>query len=437
MQISALFKSHIQTLQARTNEALAHWHFERLVIDAGESFVYFSDDRHAPFVATPHFRHWCPLNTEHNLLEIIPGKKPRLIFFRPDDFWHDKQPLGNPYWAQEFDIIEVSSRDQIWRSLTAGSMPTAYIGPFDDVALQHGFSANPEGIVFMLDWNRSFKTDYEVYCTSEANRLAAKGHRAAKSMFEAGASEWEIHYGYLQAVGALEQEMPYGTIIALNEKSAILHYEYKRSVKNGSVLLIDAGAKFESYCADITRTYCVDSAPAGFRAILDATEAMQLKLCAMAKPGVNCAELHHQSHLGVAEILIQTSVLLDISPEAAIESGLTRIFFPHGLGHQLGIQVHDVAGQQADPLGSPCLPPPQYPKLRSTRTLAPGMLLTVEPGIYFIPMLLDDHRRGKYQRHFNWKLIDQLIPFGGIRIEDDVVVTKDSHRNLTREHLPL
>lgn len=436
MQIQQLYREHREILQKRTEVALAHWHFERLIIDAGESFVYFSDDRHAPFVATPHFRHWCPLNTEHNLLEIIPGKKPRLIFFKPDDFWHDKQPLGNPYWSQDFEIVQVSQRDEIWRSLTPGSMSTAYVGPFGQVAEQNGFSANPHRLVAMLDWNRSFKTEFEAFCTSEANRIAAKGHHAARAAFENGGSELEIHYAYLQGVGSLEQELPYGTIVALNEKSAILHYEFKRREKNGAVLLIDAGAKFEAYCSDITRTYCTKAAPAEFKAILDATEAMQLTLCGMAKPGVNYAELHHQSHLSVAKVLLDQGVLKGISQEAAIESGLTRVFFPHGLGHQLGIQVHDVAGQQSDPIGSPCMPPPQYPKLRSTRTLAPGMLLTVEPGIYFIPMLLDAHRAGKQSQAFNWKLIDQLIPFGGIRIEDDVLVTRDGFRNLTREHLP-
>jgi Xaa-Pro dipeptidase len=436
MDLTKSFAEHIKTLQKRTADALGHWHFDRLVIDAGSPYTYFSDDRNAIFVGTPHFRHWCPVNAPHHLIEITAGKKPRLIYFRPDDFWHEKKPLGNPYWASEFEIVEVGGLEAIWRSLTASSKSTAYIGPHDQIAEQHGFHANPARLVSMLDWNRSFKTPYEIECTSEATRLAAKGHLEAKRLFEAGASELEIHYGYVSAVGCTESELPYGTIIALNEKSAILHYEYKRSDRNGSIFLIDAGAKYESYCSDITRTYCNAKAVPEFRAILEQSDQLQLRLCQMSKPGTKFAELHHESHVGIAKLLIDNKVIQDTTAEGAVDAGITRAFFPHGLGHQLGIQVHDVGGQQSDPFGSPCVPPPQYPKLRSTRTLAPGMLFTIEPGIYFIPMLLNDHRTGSLSKHFNWKLIDRLIPFGGIRIEDDIVVTDNGFRNLTREHLP-
>jgi Xaa-Pro dipeptidase len=105
------------------------------------------------------------------------------------------------------------------------------------------------------------------------------------------------------------------------------------------------------------------------------------------------------------------------------------------LGHFLGIQVHDVGGHQKEPAGGTNPPPEQYPLLRTTRTLEENQVFTVEPGLYFIEMLLRDFREGDDKDAFDWSLIDRLAPCGGIRIEDNVVVTADGHRNLTREYL--
>jgi len=116
--------------------------------------------------------------------------------------------------------------------------------------------------------------------------------------------------------------------------------------------------------------------------------------------------------------------------------GLTRPFYPHGLGHHLGIQVHDVAGKLAGPDGSIAPPPAAHPTLRTTRTIETGHVITIEPGLYFIPMLLRPFRENEHKARFDWKLIDELAPNGGIRIEDDMLVTATGGRNLTRPHLP-
>ena len=109
-----------------------------------------------------------------------------------------------------------------------------------------------------------------------------------------------------------------------------------------------------------------------------------------------------------------------------------RTLLPHGLGHFLGLQVHDVAGHQAAPEGGTKEPPARHPFLRTTRTIEEGQVFTIEPGLYFIPMLLREHRAGDTAACFDWDLVDRLTPCGGIRIEDNVLVTADGHRNLTR-----
>jgi len=436
MHHQELFSNHISTLIERTTKALQASSFDALVIDAGIHFTYFCDDQHPTHMSTPHFRHWVPINTQSHMMEFRIGHKPKLLYYYPDDFWHEQIPLGSPYWANAFEVQQFGSQDALIRALSPVKS-TAYIGPRAELATTLGMAANPAKLVSHLDWNRSFKTPYEIACISEANRRAATGHRVARKLFEGGASELEIHYGYLAAMNCLEKELPYGAIIALNEKAAILHYEYKRMERDGRVLLIDAGAPFESFCSDITRTWVQQKYSSSlFSQILADIDAMQKKLCGMCGPKVNYVDLHHATHLGVAEILLKHKVIKGISAEAAITEGLTGKFFPHGLGHQLGIQVHDVAGQQVDHLGTPGTPPAQYPRLRSTRMLDVGMVLTIEPGIYFIPVLLQPAKSGKLGSYIDWKLIDELIPFGGIRIEDDVLVTESGHRNLTREHLP-
>jgi len=122
-----------------------------------------------------------------------------------------------------------------------------------------------------------------------------------------------------------------------------------------------------------------------------------------------------------------------MSEEAMVENDLTGPFMPHGIGHPLGLQVHDVAGFMQDDTGTHLAAPSKYPYLRCTRILEPRMVLTIEPGIYFIESLLAPWREGQFSKHFNWEKIDALKPFGGIRIEDNVVVHENGIENMTRD----
>ena len=121
------------------------------------------------------------------------------------------------------------------------------------------------------------------------------------------------------------------------------------------------------------------------------------------------------------------------SADAAYELGLSRTFMPHGLGHLLGVQTHDVGGWQTRPEGGETPPPDAHATLRLTRTIEPGMVFTIEPGLYFIPMLLSRLRTEASAREVNWPKVEAMTPCGGARIEDNVLVLEDGVRNLTRE----
>ena len=434
MTLSELFTGHLAERQARLAEDLDAAGFEALVISAGAPLRYFSDDQDAPFHATPHFRHWCPVEGPHHVLELRPSRRPRLIRFAPEDFWYEPAPLGDPFWREGFDLEEAASVDDVWKAL--GSISAgAYVGDAPERAKRAGLDANPERLTARLDWSRAIKSDYELRCLEEASAHGARGHRAAQEAFQNGASELEIHHAFVAALETTDARLPYGSIVALDEKGAFLHYEAKRGLRGGAVLLIDAGAASRGYASDITRTHVAAGCDERFVALRDGMDELQQGLCRAVRPGLPFAELHHRAHLAIAGLLAERG-LLRADPEQAVKNCWTHPFFPHGLGHQLGIQVHDVGGHLADRDGTTAPPPEQYPALRNTRRIEPGQVFTVEPGLYFIEMLLRPYRTGPDSDRFDWDAIDALTPCGGVRIEDNVLVTEDGHRNLTREHLP-
>ena len=318
--------------------------------------------------------------------------------------------MTDPFWLGAFDFEEAGSVEAAWKAL---GRPTnaAYVGNETERAAAAGLAVNPAALTSRLDWVRSYKDEYEVRCIEEATALGARGHRAAREAFAAGASELEIHQAFVRAVGCTEAQLPYTTIVALDEKGATLHYESKRSVRDGRVLLLDAGAQVRRYACDITRTTPAPACDARFAELVRRWTPSSRSWPARPRPGRPYLDVHLQAHRGVARILSDLR-LVRVSAEEAFAKGYTHPFFPHGIGHHLGIQVHDVAGRQADPSGTPAPPPKEHPYLRNTRTIEPGHVFTIEPGIYFIPMLLRPFRSGPDASAFDWEAIDALTPAG-------------------------
>jgi Xaa-Pro dipeptidase len=434
MELAALFSEHVQRLQAEAEKALDATGHESLVISSGTPFTYFADDQDAPFRPVPHFAHWCPLGGPHHLLHVVPGRKPRLVRCAPEDYWYEQGGVTQGFWLGAFELEEKGSLDAAWQALGRPAR-AAYVGNEIERATRAGLSANPAPLVARLDWLRSYKDAYELRSLEEATASGAAGHRAARAAFAGGASELEIHQAFCQAAGATEQSLPYGTIVALDEKAATLHYESKRRTRGGKVLLLDAGAQARGYACDITRTTTAPGCDALFVELVESMDSAQQDLVRAATPGRPYLEVHLKAHAAVARVLSELR-LLRVSPEEAFVKGYTHPFFPHGVGHHLGIQVHDVAGHQADPAGAAAPPPREHPYLRNTRTIEAGQVFTIEPGIYFIPMLLRRFRSGPSAQAFDWSRIDALAPLGGVRVEDNVYVTAEGPRNLTREQLP-
>ncbi len=434
MDLATLYARHVERLQAETEAALAASGHASLVLSSGAPSAYFADDQDAPFRPTPHFSHWCLLDGPHHLIHVRPGRRPRLLRHVPEDYWYEQGGSLEAFWPGAFEIEEKGSVEAVWKAL--GAVPrAAYVGNETERAAAQGLAVNPADLVPRLDWVRSTKDEYEVACIEEATALGARAHQAARKAFAEGASEMEIHHAFLAAADTTEASLPYPTIVALDEKGATLHYERKRHGRDGRTLLLDAGVARRGYACDITRTTPGAACDPRFTALVERMDALEQELARQATPGRPYLEVHLLAHRGVARVLAEAGVLR-VGADEAFEKGLTHPFFPHGVGHHLGIQVHDVAGRQSDPSGTPAPPPKDHPYLRNTRRIEPGQVFTIEPGIYVIPMLLRGLRAGPHAADVDWGLVEALAPFGGIRVEDNVLVTAAGPRNLTREVLP-
>lgn len=433
-QLASLYSGHITELQQRAKAALNRENLQGMVIHSGQELRVFLDDTNYPFKVSPHFKHWLPLTDVPNSWLLINGEdKPTLIYYQPVDFWHKVLPLPETYWNDSFDIKVLTKATDVEKLLPYDKQGYAYIGAHVEVAQALGFEAiNPEGLLNYLHYHRAYKTPYEQACMRESNRLAVKGHQAAKAAFLSGASEYEIQGAYLKAMQYGENDTPYGNIVALNENAAILHYTVlERQVPETlRSFLIDAGANFHGYAADITRTYAYENNR--FADLIARMDTLMLQAVDGLKPGKSYADLHIETFRHIATVLKEFN-FIRVDADIAIESGIVSAFFPHGLGHHLGLQTHDVGGFMADERGTHIDAPNAHPFLRASRTIEANQVFTIEPGLYFIDSLLADVKQSDKSDMVNWVEVDAMRPFGGIRIEDNVIVHQSHNENMTRD----
>ena len=425
-----LYSAHLETIKDRVDQALQKAGFDHLLIASGIEKMRFLDDMPYPFKVNPQFKQWLPLTRNpHCWIAYTPGQKPVLAYFQPDDYWHvpPSAPAGD--WVEHFDIRVIAEAPLATQHLP-GSGRMAIIGEAD--AALPGFEPNnPKVLLDYLDFQRAFKTPYELGLMRQAQRKAVRGHLAARQAFRDSGSEAQINAAFLAAAGHTDSDVPYNNIVALNENGATLHYQYKQfdAPREHRSLLIDAGAEVDGYASDITRTW--GNGDAAFADLVNAVDHEQQDLAAKVRAGTDYRTLHLETHLRLASVLKALDIV-DMEPGSMLETGVSSTFFPHGLGHPIGLQVHDVAGF-SDVDGKLIPRPEGHPFLRMTRTLAPGMVVTIEPGLYFIPSLLAKLRAGPRAKSVDWKKVDHLSRFGGVRIEDEVHCTDGAPENITRD----
>jgi Xaa-Pro dipeptidase len=432
--LETLFASHLAGVARRTTRALEVCGYSALLVHSGSLLTVFQDDHSYSFKAHAPFKVWAPLlEAPDCFLYFEPDHRPLLLLYQPEDYWYKPPALPQGYWTRHFDIRPCRERDEARRLLPPSLRRAAYLGDALEELVPWGVGdLNPPHLIRHLDFARAAKSPYELACLRQASRLGARGQLAAARAFEAGGSEFDIELAFLAACGLREQDLPYNPIIALNEAGSILHYQVleRHAPSERHSLLIDAGAGFAGYASDITRTHAHRDRE--FTALIERMDRMQQSLCSGIRAGIDWREVHLEAHRLIAGVL-RDAEIITCDAEEAVASGITRVFFPHGLGHLLGLQVHDVGGFMRSPDGGDIPRPEGHPYLRLTRVLEEGFVVTVEPGLYFISQLLDAARADARSSRINWRRVDALRKFGGIRIEDDLAVTASGHENLTRD----
>ncbi|HVC00672.1 MAG TPA: Xaa-Pro dipeptidase [Steroidobacteraceae bacterium] len=431
-RLDLLYPGHVRVQMQRADQALAASGFDALEIHSGHPPIQFLDDQDYPFKVNPHFKAWVPVaDTPGCILLYTPGRRPKLLFPQTGDYWYQVSPLPSDSWTQEVEVLPLRDGREA-QAHRAGLGRTARIGPAESCGDAAAEDVNPPDLLTRLHYDRAVKTDYEIECLRRANRLGVRGHRAALAAFREGRSEYAAQQRYLEACAQREEEMPYNNIVAYNEHAAILHYQRLERAAPTQLrsLLIDAGAQFCGYAADITRSHAAGDGV--YADLILEMDNLQRALCGQIVAGTDYRQVHLIAHRAIGDLLHRSGIT-KVPGEAAIERRVTGVFFPHGIGHLLGLQVHDVGGVLTNPEGQECDRPPGHPNLRLTRRLQPGVVVTVEPGIYFIDTLLAAARGDTRADAIDWPTVEALRPYGGIRIEDDVVTTAAQPENLTRD----
>ena len=422
--MTTLYQEHLAVLCNRYENAMAHFCLDAIVLASGEKSYYFQDDHTHPFHAYSGAQQWLPFTLGAETYVILKtGEKPTLIWPVRDDFWHAPNPVPSGDWQQNWNIVTAKKTDKWFSDLPN---KTAWLGP-----QAMPFAIVCEGLKAYVDFAKAVKTDFEIQAMRQASKRGAAGHIAAKEAFLAGGSELEIHLAFLKASQQSAFQEPYPGIVGLDEHAAVLHYEHKsiEQVANSRTLLIDAGANEHGYASDITRTFTRHDDD--FNALINDLDVMEQKLCRSAISGVAFQDLHQNTLAGIAALLLEHKICA-LSVEEQLAKRIPQVFFPHGLGHLLGLQVHDVGGHQINQTGTLSMPDDSAPFLRLTRKLEKNMVITIEPGLYFIPMLLDKMQADILGHGCDMARIQHFMPYGGIRIEDNVVVKNDLPENLTR-----
>jgi Xaa-Pro dipeptidase len=297
--------------------------------------------------------------------------------------------------------------------------------------LDRDIKVETETLQDAITYCRLIKTDWELEQMRRACRVNNEAHLALMEAMHPGMYEYEAKavFESVQMKNGLLQDA-YNGIFAAGKNAAILHYVYSSSqVKDGELFLTDAGFEYNGYASDYTRSYPANGKFTPTQAAIYEAVLNALNTCIEdSRPGVEMEKLH----LNAARIMMQ-----GLKDEGYIQGDLDEImdknifalFFPHGLGHFLGLDTHDVGGY---PKGVERIDRPGIRFLRARRDLQPGMVITIEPGLYFIPALLQPAFEDAEKAPFlNKKKLEGMMDFGGIRIEDNIAITENGHENFT------
>ena len=376
---------------------------------------------------------------------FLAGQEPGI----EDTIWSGKQKKLKE-WAEESGINEVLTTGQLNEKLyrdKAAGRTIHFIPPYSadkNVIFSRLLGISTDEIkskasielIKAIIAQRSVKSEAEVSeIESAINQVTGPMHIEAMKMAVEGKYEYEIVAGMYRVAKAKDLEFAYPVICSV--RGEVLHNEQHRNrLKKGQLLLTDAGVESRNhYASDITRI-----TPVGGKFSSQQKEIYQVVLTAQQeaikklKPGIRYFDIHTEAAQDIVEGL-KAIGLMRGDAEEAVNAGAHALFFPHGLGHMLGLDVHDMEDLGEDYVGydESTVRSKQFGTayLRLAKQLKSGYVLTVEPGIYFIPALINQWQENKtLDRFINYERLSEYLEFGGVRIEDNVVITESGCRIL-------
>jgi Xaa-Pro aminopeptidase len=372
-----------------------------------------------------------PFKAHSEYLYLTDRNRPGgVLTFDPEEGWHDF-------------VVPVTAEEMLWE----GASPQDAEGlPVDGLAgwvaarrgrpmVRLGAGGDDGALRHALNAVRRVKDPVELDRMRGAAAATHAGFAALRGLIEPGRSERELQIELEAAFyRAGADALAFDTIVGGGPNAAVLHFPpSERRIENGELVLVDAGAEYRAYAADVTRTY---PAGGGFNSEQEALHGLVLaavdaaiELCT---PGTEWRDVHRTAARVIADGLTEFGLLRG-DPDDLVERGSVFLFLPHGVGHMVGLGVRDAGGLLPDRPQDPHA----FPRLRVDLPLEAGHVMTVEPGIYFVPALLgDEERRRGHRDAVDWELADRLTGSGGIRIEHNVLITDGEPDVLTRD-IPL
>jgi Xaa-Pro dipeptidase len=422
-----------------------------ILLQGGASRMKYDTDREFLFEQESFFQYLFGVK-EPGFFGAIQIKSGKSILFMPRlseewGIWMGR--IQSPsHFQQMYEVDEVRYVDEISSTLSSWKA--------DPLLLLHGANSDSGAMAVPAQFSgiEQFRTDFEILHTELVecrvlksddeiqllrwiNGISSAAHIEVMRQCKPGLMEYQMEAAFLNYIydrGGC-RFTAYTCICGCGPNSSILHYGHQgapndQTMRDGDLFLNDSGALYHGYASDITCSYPVNGSFTPeqkdiYEAVLASNRAVQHAM----KPGVGWPDMHRLSVEVIAERLLEMGIIQG-SMDELLARHIPALFMPHGLGHFMGLDVHDPGGY---PKGISRIDEPGIRNLRCGRKLEAGMVITVEPGIYFIDSILDAALANSAISHLIVaSKLKHFRNFGGVRIEDDVLVTSDAAENLTQ-----
>ncbi|KAF2636779.1 putative Xaa-Pro aminopeptidase pepP [Massarina eburnea CBS 473.64] len=409
-----------------------------IYLEAQKSRLLEDNDEAAPFRQRRFFFYLSGCNLPDSYLTYnIPTSTLTLFIppIEPDEVIWSGLPMSVSEAKEKYDVDDVKTTSDVNSHLASSDTSSrTTIFAISEQISDHITFLNFKDKEFKLlkpamETCRVIKTEYEIALIRKANEISTVGHVNVMKAAAKAKSEAELEGVFLKAcIERNAKEQAYHSIVAAGENGATLHYVKNDALISGqNLLLLDAGCEVDCYASDITRTFPISGEfTEESKGIYDTVLEMQRQCIEALKAGVLWDSVHELAHKIAIDGLLKLGILKG-SADEILKARTSVAFFPHGLGHYLGMDTHDTGGN------------PNYGDkdamfryLRVRGTLPAGSVITVEPGIYFCRFIIEPYLKDPTQKQFiDESVLEKFWSVGGVRIEDNILITENGYENLT------